>query len=119
MSNLETHLEKYRMFKTDACNASNSFPIRIEAYFYAAFHLIEAMVAKVGSHIEKHQKVRTMLEKNPNIFGKNTEQIWRAFHEIENQIRPGQIYGGAINGKKLGRTIGLFQVIETICGEVE
>jgi uncharacterized protein (UPF0332 family) len=119
MSDLEIHLEKYRMFKTDACNESNSFPIRIEAYFYAAFHLIEAMVANVGIHIEKHQRVRSMLEKNHQIFKDYTEQVWRAFHEIENQIRPGQIYGGAINGKKLLRTIELFQVIETICGEVE
>ena len=60
-----------------------------------------------------------MLEKNHQIFKENTERVWRAFHEIENQIRPGQIYGGAINGKKLSRTIELFQVIETICGEVE
>jgi hypothetical protein len=119
MSNPETHLEKYRMFKSDASNADNSIPIRIEAYFYAAFHLIEAMAARTGSHIEKHQRVRTILEKNHQIFEKNTERVWRAFHEIENQIRPGQIYGGAINGKKLSRTIELFQVIETMCGEVE
>ena len=107
------------MFKTDANNESNSIPIRIEAYFYSAFHLIEAIAAKTGVHIEKHQKVRTMLEKHPTIFKGNTEQIWRAFHEIENQIRPGQIYGGAINGKKLTRAIELFRIIETIYGEME
>ena len=107
------------MFKADANNESNSIPIRIEAYFYSTFHLIEANTAKAGFHIEKHQKVRTMLEKNPHVFGDNTEKIWKAFHEIENQIRPGQIYGGAINGKKLKKTIELFQIIESICGETE
>src|SRR4030042_4446494 len=117
MSNFNTHLDKYRMFKADADNETNSIPIRIEAYFYAGFHLIEAITAKTGMHIEKHQKVRTILENNKQIFGDNTEKLWRAFHEIENQIRPGQIYGGAINGKKLNRTKELFKLIETICGE--
>ncbi|MBI4688929.1 MAG: hypothetical protein HY754_01445 [Nitrospirae bacterium] len=107
------------MFKTDASNETNSVPLRIEAYFYAAFHLIEAMAAKTAIHIEKHQKVRTMLEKSPQIFGDKTEQVWRAFHEIENQIRPGQIYGGQINGKKLERTIELFQIIENNCGNIK
>jgi hypothetical protein len=117
MSSPETHFDKYRMFKADADNETNSVPIRIEAYFYSAFHLIEAITAKTGIHIEKHQKVRTILENNKEIFGENTEKLWRSFHEIENQIRPGQIYGGAIDGKKLNRTKELFQLIETICGE--
>jgi uncharacterized protein (UPF0332 family) len=119
MSSSETHLEKYRMFKADADNETNSVPIRIEAYFYSAFHLIEAITAKTGIHVEKHQKVRTMLENNKEIFGENTEKLWRAFHEIENQIRPGQVYGGAINGKKLHRTRELFEIIEKMCGVAE
>jgi hypothetical protein len=117
MSNFDTHKEKYRMFKKDAMNEQNSTPIRIEAYFYSAFHLIEATAIQSGVHIEKHQQVRTVLEKNSQIFKENTEAVWRAFHEIENQIRPGQIYGGAINGNKLKRTIELFKAIEGICGE--
>jgi len=119
MSDFNTHIEKYRMFKKDADNEQNSIPIRIEAYFYAGFHLIEAQVAKKGFHIEKHQQVRTILEKNSQIFETQTESLWRAFHEIENQIRPGQIYGGAVNGNKLKRTIELFKKIETICGEIK
>lgn len=119
MSNFEMHFEKYQMFKADANNESTSIPIRIEAYFYAAFHLIEAISAKSGIHIEKHQKVRIILESNSQIFKNDTEAIWRAFHEIENQIRPGQVYDGAINGKKLNRTIILFQIIENICGEIK
>lgn len=73
MSSSETHLEKYRMFKADANNEGNSIPTRIEAYFHAAFHLIEVHAAISGIHIEKHQKVRTILEwmfpLNINNFG--------------------------------------------------
>ncbi len=106
------------MFKRDAEYKANSYPIRIEAYFYASFHLIEAMAAKKGLHIDKHQKVRQKLEKNPQIFEDRTEGVWRAFQEIENQIRPGQIYGGAIDGKKLRRTKELFEEIEKLCGSL-
>jgi|GEM_PF-1663318 len=91
MSDFDTHIEKYKMFKKDANNTQNSIPIRIEAYFYAAFHLIEANTTRAGIHIEKHQQVRAILEKNPHIFKDQTEPLWRAFHEIENQIRPGQM----------------------------
>lgn len=119
MSNSEMHLEKYKMFKADANNEANSVPTRIEAYFHAAFHLIEAHAAMSGIHIEKHQKTRTILEKNRQIFKDNTEKVWRAFQEIDNQIRPGQIYGAAINGGKLKRTIELFQNIEEICSDIK
>ncbi|MEW6009505.1 MAG: hypothetical protein AB1629_07730 [Candidatus Omnitrophota bacterium] len=119
MASFDIHKEKYTMFKRDAENEENSIPTRIEAYFNASFHLIESRVSKFGIHIDKHQNVRTILEKNHQIFRDDTEQVWRAFQEIENQIRPGQIYGGAINGKKLSRTIELFWIIETICGKSE
>ena len=118
MANFDLHKEKYLMFKRDAEDEENSIPTRIEAYFNASFHLIESEVSKYGIHINKHQNVRVILEKNNQIFGDNTERVWRAFQEIENQIRPGQIYGGAINGKKLKRTIELFEIIQTICGEI-
>ncbi|MEX2704174.1 MAG: hypothetical protein ACTSSA_10395 [Candidatus Freyarchaeota archaeon] len=48
MTDRERHLEKYRMFKRDAENPSVSPPTRVEAYFSAAFHLIEACVAGRG-----------------------------------------------------------------------
>jgi len=116
MADISIHKEKYKMFKADAESESNSIPLRIEAYFYSAFHLIEAIAANAGIHVEKHQKVRTILEKNLHIFKDSTEKLWKAFQEIENQIRPGQIYGGAVNGKKLKRTKELFETIEALCG---
>jgi uncharacterized protein (UPF0332 family) len=115
MTDFGKHRQKYMMFKADAENETNSIPTRIDAYFDACFHLIEAVLAKKGLHIDKHQKVRSILEKNHHIFGVNTEKVWRAFQEIENQIRPGQIYGGLIDGKKLKRTKELFEIIEKLC----
>lgn len=115
MSNYDTHFEKYTMFNNDAENEDISTPLRIEAYFYSAFHLIEAVTALNAVHIEKHQKVRKQLEENPDIFNQDTETIWRSFQEIESQIRPGQIYGGSINGEKLQRTQNLYKKIENVC----
>jgi len=68
MTDFNIHMDKYLMFKADAESESNSIPTRVDAYFNACFHLIEANAAKKGLHIEKHQRVRSMLEKNHQIF---------------------------------------------------
>jgi hypothetical protein len=115
MSSFEIHIRKYRMFLRDATNEQNSEPTRIEAFFEAAFHLIEAVAAKNRIHINKHKLVRDALELNKEIFGDDSERIWRAFQEIENQIRPGQAYGGAINGEALERTRELVEIITSLC----
>lgn len=115
MASIETHLKKYGLFKKDASNEKNSIPTRIEAYFNASFHLIEACSGKKGIHVNKHSTIRSKLEESPDIFEDSTEDVWRAFQELENQIRPGQIYGGQINGKKLKRAQELFDRIEKIC----
>lgn len=114
MSSLEIHMQKYSLFLRDAGNKENSSPTKIEAYFEAMFHLIEAIAAKNRIHINKHQLARSALEES-KIFKEDTEKVWRAFQEIENQIRPGQAYGGAINGEALRRTEKLVAVIEDAC----
>jgi hypothetical protein len=116
MSSFDVHIKKYRMFLKDAENKENSHPTRIEAYFESVFHLIEAVAAKDRMHVNKHQLLRNVLEENDTIFGGETENVWKAFQEIENQIRPGQIYGGSINGKALERAKKLFERIRGICG---
>lgn len=116
MSNSNMHREKYEMFRRDAENESISIPTRIQAYFNAGFHLIEAVAATRGIHIHNHQLLRRELEKHREVFGDKTEEVWRAFQEIENQIRPAQIYGGIIDGDKLQRTQVLFEAIERLCG---
>ena len=118
MSSFEIHLRKYRMFHKDAENVKNSEPTRIMSYFEAAFHMIEAVAAKHRLHINKHQLARDILEGNKDIFKDDTEKVWRAFQEIENQIRPGQAYGGAIDGEALERTKELVSVIENACKRI-
>ena len=89
MTDRERHFEKYRMFKRDAENPSVSPPTRVESYFSAAFHLIEACVAGRGIHVDKPQQVGAVLEAHADVFGGNTDRVWRAFQRIENRIRPG------------------------------
>jgi len=114
MTSFEKHMEKYELFKKDAENSTVSHMSRIEAYFMASFHLIEAVMAKNEKHINKHTMLRSILTKE-DVFGEKTETVWRNFQTIENQIRPGQEYGGKINGEELKRAKELFEEIKTIC----
>lgn len=115
MADFEKHIEKYKLFKGDAENKTVSHPTRITSYFESAFHLIEAIIAKHEEHINKHQKVRSFLEQKKDIFGEETEIVWRKFQLLENQIIPGQAYGGKINGDELKRAKEAFEVIRKIC----
>lgn len=115
MASLQIHEKKYALLKKDAENETNSEMTRINAYFNAVFHAIEAVAAKKDLHINKHGLVRRFLEEHSELFEAETEKVWRAFQELENQIRPGQIYGGAINGEKLEQAKKLFEIIEECC----
>ena len=119
MGSRDIHAEKFRQFKQDAEREENSTPLRIEAYFYSLFLLIESVVAASGIHINKHQHMRRELEANPDIFGDRTREVWEGFQEIENRIRPGQVYGSAVNGKNLARVQEIFRTIEEIVSERE
>ena len=88
MSTFNTHKELYLKFKEDASKENLYAGTRVEVYFLSAFHLIEACAAKKRIHINKHQKVRSVLEKEDEIFGKDTELVWKSFQRIENQLRP-------------------------------
>ena len=88
MSKFENHKKSFLNFKKDAENEVISKPSRAELYFLSIFHLIECCAAKYRVHINKHQKVRIVLENNPNIFENETENVWRLFQDIENKIRP-------------------------------
>lgn len=114
MASFEKHIEKYRLFKKDAENKTVSHMTRIEAYFFASFHLIEAVMAKNDKHVNKHTMVRSVLTRE-DIFKDDTENVWRSFQTLENQVRPGQEYGGKINGEELKRARELFEEIRRIC----
>lgn len=118
MASFEIHIRKYDLFTADALNEQNSPPTRIEALFEACFHLIEACAAKEGVHINKHQLVRPTLLGHQAILGEGTEQVWRAFDELQNQIRPGQAYGGRINGEALKRAEQIAATIKEACDKV-
>jgi uncharacterized protein YydD (DUF2326 family) len=115
MTSQDVHLQKYKLFKRDAENEENFIPTRIEATFEACFHLIEACMAKDGLHINKHNQVRSMITEHGDVFRENSETVWRAFQELENQIRPGQAYGGRINGPQLKRAQDVMERIENVC----
>jgi hypothetical protein len=118
MTSRDIHLQKYKLFKRDAENEENSIPTRIEAIFEACFHLIETCMAINGLHVNKHSNVRSMITGHDSVFGENSEAVWRAFQELENQIRPGQAYGGRINGPQLQRAQDIMKRIEDVCNTV-
>ncbi len=88
MSTFNTHKELYLKFKQDAARVELYAGTRVEAYFLSAYHLIEAVAALKRVHINKHQKVRSVLQVEEHIFEKDTEALWKAFQRIENQLRP-------------------------------
>ena len=118
MASQDVHLKKYKLFKHDAENEENSIPTRIETIFEACFQIIEACMAKEKLHINKHNRVRSMVTEHNAVFGTDSDKIWRAFQEIEHHIRPGQAYGGRINGPQLKRAQVLLEEIENICNTV-
>ena len=118
MSSFEVHKKKHELFKKDAENKDNSHMTRIDAYFESCFHLIDACAALFDIHINKHQNVRKVAEENEEIFGENTQTVWNKFQELENKIRPGQAYGGRINGEQLKKAEDISEIIFNICTEV-
>lgn len=115
MGDFKVHLELYQKFKKDAGNKELFEGTRVEAYFLAAFHLIEACAAQGRVHINKHQKVRNVIEENEFLFGEESEQVWRSFQIIENQLRPKFAYSMSWTKEDVKKIIEHFQIIEKIC----
>ena len=118
MSKFENHKKTYLNFKKDAENEVISKPSRAELYFLSIFHLIECCAAKYRVHINKHQKVRIVLENNPNIFEKETENVWRLFQDIENKIRPKFTYGFSWTDDDFNELKEKYYKLEVICNKV-
>lgn len=92
----------------------------MEAYFLSVFHLIEACAALVRIHINKHQNVRPVLEKEDHVFGKETEVVWKSFQKIENQLRPKFAYSAGWQIKDLREVEEEYCEIEKIAfGKLE
>ncbi len=83
MTTVDGHLAQYEDFMKAANNEDDPPPARVEALFLATYHLIDAYAAHKGVHINKHQRVRPELKRNPAIFGEATEEVWMTFQDIE------------------------------------
>ena len=118
MSKFENHKKLYLNFKEDAENEDLSLPSRAELYFLSIYHLIESCAAKYRIHINKHQKVRVILENNLQIFKKETENVWRLFQDIENKIRPKFTYGFSWTDKDFAELKEKYYKLEGICNKI-
>ncbi len=117
MGSKKNHFKLYEKFKNDAENIDNFEGTRVEAYFLSAYHLIESCAAHERVHINKHQHLRSMLTKNDFIFKDNTDEIWKNFQKIENQLRPKFAYGFSWTKTDMNNVKTCFKTIEQICLE--
>jgi hypothetical protein len=118
MAQGDAHRKRYERLRRDAFREENSEEIRVEAFFLAAFHLIDASAARHNVHINKHQNVRKELEANERVFGSKTTEVWKAFQELEVRIRPKFVYGSRWGAKDFERAVRRFEAIEALCREV-
>ena len=115
MGSFENHKRLYKSFRKDAENESLSIPSRIELYFLSIFHLIEASAATFNYHINKHQKVRQVIEGDTKIFHEKTETVWRSFQEIETRMRPKFAYGFSWAEEDFKLALEKYYEVEKIC----
>jgi len=118
MTSRSRHLAQYEDFKKGAELEANPPQVRVETIFLAVFHLIDACAASRNVHINKHQRVRYELERNPAIFGDRTDEIWLLFQDIESRLRPKFVYGKNWTRKDFDSVFEKAARIERICQEV-
>jgi hypothetical protein len=118
MGSFDNHYKLYESFKKDAENKELFEGTRVEGYFLAAYHLIEACAAKERIHINKHHLIRKVLQENLFIFGDDTDKVWSDFQTIENQLRPKFAYGFNWSVRDLDELVKRFVSLETICLKV-
>jgi len=118
MTTRPRHLAQHEDFKKGAELDANPPQVRVESIFLAVFHLIDACAAAHNVHINKHQRVRYELERNPAVFGKRTEEIWLNFQDIEARLRPKFVYGKNWKQEDFESVFKKASRIERICQEV-
>ncbi len=118
MATFERHLTQYKAFKETADLPGAAPQSRVELLFLAAYHLIDACAAKRGQHINKHQNVRSELERNSIILGDRTDRVWRAFNDLQGDFRAKFVYGGRWTEKDLAGAVRSFETVERLCLEV-
>ena len=116
MSRLDTHLAKARKFQEGAASASSP-EVQVEAWFLAAYHLIEACAAKHRIHIQKHQRVPEELKRNRAIFGEKTLQVSDAYEYLDGEARAKFVYGDSGTDEDLKRARTSFETVRRACEE--
>ncbi len=115
MGTFENHRKLYENFKKDAEKEDNFEVSRVELFFLSIFHLIEACAALKRIHIDKHQRLRKILDENDTIFKDQTDRVWRWFQEIENRFRPKFTYGSSWSTADFLKIKELYSKLESIC----
>ena len=117
MATFERHMAQYEAFKATANLPGATPPSRVELLFLAAYHLIDACAAKKGQHINKHQNVRSELEKNPAILEERADRVWRVFNDLQGGFRAKFVYGGRWTRRDLEEAVHSFETVERLCLE--
>ncbi len=117
MARLDQHLTKYREFRR-AAELADADAVKVETWFLAAYHLIEACAAKRRIHIQKHQRVPDELARNPSILGNRTKEVADAFRFLDLEARAKFVYGASGTKADLERAKRSFEAIESACQEV-
>lgn len=114
----DDHLHKYRNFRKEA-GRGEYVPSKVENYFLSAFHLLEAYIyEEAGIHVQKHGRLRSVLEKNEFIFGEKTEEVWRLFQDLENRVRIATSYGKSESQEMAEKAGEILRELEEKCGDV-
>ena len=116
MSRLETHLVKARKFQEGADRATSP-EMKVEAWFLAAYHFIEACAAKHRIHIQKHQRVPEELKHSRQIFGEKTMLVSDAYEYLDGEARAKFVYGDSGTDEDLERARTSFETVRRVCEE--
>ena len=116
----EGHLEAYRQFResyrSDLERGEELIKPIAQNALMLAFHLIEAVLAMDGRHVNKHQLLPRYLRNNPSTLLTDSEREELAeLYETLEMLRPARVYGGKGNGEALRRIREIVGRVEGIC----
>lgn len=117
----EGHIDSYRQFLTsfyrDLEEGEDLIKPIVQNALLLAFHLIEAVLAEDGLHVNKHQLLPRTLRTDPRIrilSDDEKQKLANLFEEVE-FLRPARVYGGKGDGKALKEISKLVKDIKGIC----
>ncbi len=117
---VEGHLEAYRQFRESYIRDLERGEALIKPIaqnaLMLAFHLIEAVLAMDGQHVNKHQQLPRFLRSTPStVLTESERQELARLYETLEMLRPARVYGSKGNGEALRRIRETVERIERIC----